>query len=110
MKTPKISLLLCLLSFCALALGTSRVLADQPLMNRAIEQLEMARKGEHIEHLEKAKHALEEAAHDKGGERAEAIHHIDEAIAAAKHDEHKRMEGHIDEAIAAVRAGKRDAR
>ena len=110
MKTSHTRILLCFLSMVALALGTTRVMADQPMMNKAIDQLELARKHDHIEHLEKAKHALEEAAHDKGGERKEAIRHIEEAISAAKKDEHKRMEEQIDLAIRDVREGKHDAR
>ncbi len=110
MKTIKTNLLIALFSVIAIALGAGRAMADQPLMNKAIEQLEMAKKGEHREHLEKAKHALEEAAHDKGGERKEAIHHIDEALEALKKDEHKRMEEHIEQAIHEVREGKREAR
>lgn len=110
MKTSYTRILLCFLSIVALALGGTRAMAEQPLMNKAIDQLELARKHDHIEHLEKAKHALEEAAHDKGGERKEAIHHINEAIAAAHKDEHKRMQEQIDLAIASVREGKHDAR
>jgi Small metal-binding protein len=111
MKTTPLSSILCILSLMiALTLGAGRLLAEQPEMNMAIEQLEMAKKGAPIEHLEKAKHHLEEAKRDKGGERVEAIHQIDEAIAAARKDEHKRMEEHIDKAIADVREGKHDAR
>ena len=110
MKTSSPRILLCALSIVALVMGTTLAMAEQPLMNKAIDQLELARKHDHIEHLEKARHALEEAAHDKGGERAEAIHHINEAINAAKKDEHKRMEEQIDLAIRDVREGKHDAR
>lgn len=110
MKAKTTQLLLCLCSIFTLVLGTPSVKADQPMMDRAIEQLELARKRDHIEHLEKAKHDLEEAAHNKGGERREAIHHIDEAINAAHAKEHERMEKHIDMAISDVRAGKHEAR
>jgi hypothetical protein len=113
MKTSRLSTLACILSLAVLPLGASRLLAEQPEMNKAIEQLEMAKKGDkpnHIEHLEKAKKHLEEAKRDKGGERVEAIHHIDEALAACRKDEHKRMEEQIDEAIRSVREGKHDAR
>lgn len=111
MKTTRFSSILCILSLMiALTLGAGQIMAEQPEMNKAIEQLELARKNDHIEHLEKAKHHLEEARRDKGGERAEAIHQIEEAIAAAHKGEHKRMEEHIDRAIADVREGKRDSR
>ena len=109
MKTSKISILLCVLSIMALTLGSTRVMADQPVMNQAIEQLELAKKGEHhLDHLEKAKQLLEQARRDKGGERKEAIQHINEAMVAARKDERKRMETQIDLAIADVREGKRE--
>jgi hypothetical protein len=84
--------------------------AEQPQMNEAIEQLELARKSEHpLEHLKKAKHHLEEAKHDKHGERVKALHQVDEAIEAARKGEHKRMEEHITRAIRETREGKHEA-
>ncbi|MEO6741020.1 MAG: hypothetical protein ABIP20_12260, partial [Chthoniobacteraceae bacterium] len=85
--------------------------AGQPEMNGAIVQLEEAKHARHpVEHLEKAKHDLEAAKHNKHGERVEAIHHVEEAIAAAHKHSHKAMEAHIDAAIRDVREGKHAAR
>ncbi len=92
-------------------LGTSRLLAIQPEMNDAIDQLEKAKHDEHpIEHLEKAKHHLEEAEHNKHGERVKAIAQIDLAIEDARKVERHRMEEHIEAAIVEIREGKSDAR
>lgn len=83
----------------------------QPEMSEAIVQLEEAKHAKHpILHLEKAKHDLEDAKHNKHGERVEAIHQVNEAIAAAHKHEHKVMEKHIDAAIRDVREGKHAAR
>ncbi len=83
----------------------------QPEMNEAIVQLEEAKRAKHpIVHLEKAKHDLEDAKHNKHGERVEAIHQVNAAIAAAHKHEHKVMEKHIDAAIHEVREGKQAAR
>ena len=83
----------------------------QPEMSEAIVQLEEAKRAKHpIEHLEKAKHDLEDAKHNKHGERVEAIHQVNAAIAAAHKHEHKVMEKHIDAAIHEVREGKQAAR
>jgi predicted small lipoprotein YifL len=85
--------------------------APQPEMNQAIVQLEAAKKAHHpIEHLERAKHDLEEARHNKGGERVEAIKQVNEAIGAARHKNHKAMHEHIERAIHEVREGERFAR
>ena len=111
MKTPQFKIILCVLSVLALAGSPLRLIAAQPEMNSAIEQLEKAKRAEHpIEHLEKAKTHLEEAEHNKKGERVEALHQVHEAIEAARKGEHGRMEEHINRAIAEVREGKHDAR
>jgi biopolymer transport protein ExbB/TolQ len=100
-----------IVSILTLGSGFARVRAAQPQMNEAIEQLEKAKKSEHpVEHLEKAKHHLQEAKHDKGGERVEAIKQINEALAAHKKGEHKRMEEHIERAIRDIREGKHEAK
>lgn len=78
-------------------------------MEEALEQLEKARKSEHpIDHLENAKRHLEDAVHNKHGERAEALHQVFEAIEAARKDEHHRMEEHIGFAIMEIREGKHE--
>jgi hypothetical protein len=105
------SLTLVTLSMLALTFGASRLRADQPEMNDAIDQLEKAKHDDHpIEHLEKAKHHLEEAEHNKHGERRKAIGQIDMAIEDAHKAERRRMEGHIEAAIVEIREGKHDAR
>src|SRR5476651_68952 len=110
MKIPFTKSIFSAVSLLSLTLSPVALRAEQPQMNKAIEELREARKGRPIEHLEIAKRHLEEAAHNKGGERVEAIHQINEAITAARKDEHKRMEEHIDRAIEACREGKEDAR
>ena len=111
MKTSIIRTLAITTAILGLSAGSTRLLAAQPEMNEAIEQLEKAKHSEHpIEHLERAKHHLEEARHNKHGERVEAIHQINEAIADAKKHEHRRMEEHIDRAIHEVREGKEESR
>ncbi len=96
MKTPLKSFLA---SFGILAL-CSAAGARQPEMNGAIVQLEEAKHSHHpIEHLERAKHDLEDARHNKHGERVEAIHQVNEAIAAARRHHHKAMEAHINTAF-----------
>jgi glutamate-1-semialdehyde aminotransferase len=92
MKTNIKSLLvaLCTLALCGMS-STAR--AEQRDMNAAIAALEEAKHSRHpIEHLERAKHEL------------------DEALEAARHDNHKAMHEHIDRAIHEVREGKHDAR
>jgi hypothetical protein len=109
MKTHIKSLLVALSAFALCGTATAR--AAQPEMNGAIVQLEEAKHARHpIEHLERAKHELEEARHNKGGERVEAIRQVNEAIEAARHDNHRAMHEHIDAAIHEVREGKHDAR
>lgn len=105
----KTTIRLFLVAICGLALcGTIR--ANQPEMNEALRNLELAKHGKTpIEHLEKAKHHLEEAAHNKHGERVEAIKQINEAIAAHHKKEHKVMHEHIERAIRDVREGEREA-
>jgi hypothetical protein len=105
--TPLRTTLITVLSMLALTLGANRLHAEQVEMNMAIEQLEKAKHDErHIEHLEKAKFHLEEARHNKHGERVEAMHQIDLAIEDAKAHDFHRMEEHIDHAIHEVREGK----
>ena len=53
---------------------------------------------------------LEEASHNKHGERVVAVHQINEAIEAARKHEHKRMEEHIAHAIKDIREGKEEIR
>ena len=111
MKTFLSKSVICAVSIVALTLGTTRLQAAQPEMNDAIEQLEKAKHAEHpMEHLEKAKLHLEEAEHNKRGERVEAIHQVNEAIEAHRKGEHKLMEEHIDFAIKEIREGKHEAR
>jgi len=95
---------------CAFALcGTVR--AAQPEMNAALANLEEAKHSHHpIEHLERAKHDLEEARHNKHGERVEAIRQISEAIGAARKHHHEAMHEHIERAIHEVREGEHLAR
>lgn len=112
MKTPQFRAIICAVSLAALTAGTG-LKADQPRMNEAIAELEMAKtahKGNHIDHLENAKRMLEAAAPNKGGERMEAMQNIDRAIAAARQHEGKRMEELIDRAITDVRQGKFEGR
>jgi hypothetical protein len=105
--TPLRTTLITVLSALALTTGAARLHAEQVEMNMAIEQLEKAKHDEnHIEHLEKAKFHLEEARHNKHGERVEAMRQIDMAIGDAKAHEFRRMEEHIDHAIHDVREGK----
>lgn len=83
----------------------------QPEMNQAIIQLEEAKHSRQpIEHLERAKNDLQDAKHNKAGERVEAIKHVNEAIEAARKHNHKAMEVHIDAAIRDIRQGKHAAR
>ena len=111
MKTNLKSLLIALSAFALCGTATARPAHEQPEMNQAITQLEEARHARHpIEHLERAKNDLQDARHNKGGERVEAIRHVNEAIEAARHHNHKAMEGHIDAAIRDVRQGKHAAR
>ena len=123
MKTPVKSVLAI---FCAAALcctasarpAAARAAAReavahtaQPEMNQAIAQLEEAKHAGHpVAHLEKAKHDLEDARHNKHGERVEALKHVHAAIEAAHHDKHKAMEEHINAAIHDIREGKHAAR
>jgi hypothetical protein len=112
MKTPQFRAIVCALSLAAVSLGPG-LMADQPRMNEAIAELQMAKtaqKGNHIDHLENAKRMLEAAAPNKGGERVQAMQNIDQAIAAARNHEGKRMEDLIDRAIADVREGKFEGR
>jgi hypothetical protein len=112
MKTPQFRSLICAVSLAALALGPA-LQADQPRMNEAIAELEMARtahKGNHIDHLENARRMLVAAAPNKGGERMEAIQNIDRAIEAARKHEGQRMEELINRAMTDVRQGKFEAR
>jgi hypothetical protein len=105
MKTFLSKAILLAVSILAFSLGTARLPAAQPEMNAAIEALEKARHAEPIKHLEQAKHHLEEASHNKHGERVAAIRQIDAAIGDARKHEHKRMEGHISRAIEEIREG-----
>ena len=122
MKT-KLKSLIVALSALALCGAPAFAAGKQPEMNAAIEQLEHARKAHHpieqleqarkahhpIEQLEQAKHELEEARHNKGGERVEAIKQVNEAIEAAHHHNHKAMHEHIEAAIREVRESKHAA-
>ncbi len=109
MKTTKISIIIATIGMFTLSSGL-RLQAEQPKMNEALEQLEKARKSDHpVEHLERAKHDLELAEHNKHGERVEAIHQVNEAISFARKGEMKHMEAHIDLAIREVREGKHEA-
>jgi hypothetical protein len=113
MKTHFKSLLITLsaLALCGTAGARPPGHAAQPEMNQAIVQLEEARHARHpIEHLERAKNDLQDASHNKNGERVEAIRHVNEAIEAARHHDHRAMEGRIDAAIRDVREGKHAAR
>lgn len=120
MKTTKVSAILSILSVCVLCLGAVSVhaapprvappAAPQPKMDEAIDQLQMAKRGESVMHLEKAKLMLEDAAHNKGGERKEAIEHINQALVFARKGEPRKMEEHIDRAIADAREGKREGK
>ena len=123
MKTniPALLIALCTATFCSTASarpGIARAAARaevgraaQPEMNGAIAQLEEAKHAAHpIEHLEKAKHDLQDASHNKHGERIEALKQVHEAIEAARQDKHKAMETHIDAAIRDIREGKHAAR
>jgi len=112
MKTNPFRSLICALSLAALSLGPA-LQADQPRMNEAIAELEMAKtahKGNHIDHLENARRMLEAAAPNKGGERQQAMANIDRAIEAARNHEGRRMEELIDRAITDVRQGKFEGR
>jgi hypothetical protein len=112
MKTPLFRFMIAALSVAAFSLGPT-LKADQPRMNEALAELDLARtahKGNHIEHLENAKRMLEAAAPNKGGERVQAIQDIDRAIEAARNHEGKRMEELIDRATADVRQGKWEGR
>jgi DNA integrity scanning protein DisA with diadenylate cyclase activity len=95
---------------CTLALcGTVR--AAQPEMNAALANLEEAKHSHHpIEHLERAKHELEDAKHNKHGERVAAIRQVHEAIEAARHHHHRAMHEHIERAIHDIREGEHLAR
>jgi hypothetical protein len=113
MKTNIKTLLaaLCTLALCAIASARPSSRTAQPEMNQAIVQLEEARHARRpIEHLERAKNELQDARHNKGGERVEAIQHVNEAIEAARHNNTRAMEGHIDAAIHDAREGRHDAR
>lgn len=113
MKTNIQSLLLALavLALCGTASARPASRTAQPEMNQTIVQLEEAKHARHpIEHLERAKNDLQDAKHNKAGERIEAIRHVNEAIEAARHHNPKAMEGHIDAAIRDVREGKHAAR
>ena len=102
---------LCSAALCGTAGARPPEHAGQPEMNGAIVQLDEAKHARHpIEHLESAKHELEDAKHNKHGERVEAIRHVTEAIEAARKHEHKAMEAHIDAAIHEVREGRHAAR
>ena len=116
MKMTRPSFVLSLAAAVAFTLGAApRILADQPLIDKAIEDLETAKKLSTNPGwlLQKAKRALSE-----GGEHREAIVHIDEALAALRHDdksksyhdEYERFKESVDEAIHALREGKDDAR
>jgi hypothetical protein len=112
MKTPQFRSLICAISLATLSLGPA-LRADQPRMNEAIAELEMAKtahKGNHIDHLENARRMLVAATPNKGGERMEAIQNIDRAIEAARKHEGQRMEELIDRAMTDVRQGKFEAR
>jgi hypothetical protein len=109
MKIINRTLLAATIGLFALPLSPLRALADKPNMEEALEQLEKARKSEHpVEHLEIAKRHLEDAVHNKHGERAEALHQVFEAINAARKDEHHNMEEHIGFAIMEIREGKHE--
>lgn len=110
MKTPRFTFILGILSVVVLLGSPLRLVAAQPEMNDAIEQLEKAKHSDHpIEHLEKAKWHLEEAARNKHGERLEAIHQVHEALEAARKGDRHRMEEHVERAIHEVREGKHEA-
>ena len=113
-KTKSLLVALCTAALCAtpaFARTLKPMHTAQPEMNQALVQLEEARHGKHpIVHLEKAKNDLQDAKHNKHGERVEAIKQVNEAIAAAHKHNHKAMEVHIAAAIRAIREGKHAAR
>ena len=80
-------------------------------MNLATVQLEEAKGARHpIVHLEKAKDDLQDARHNKAGERVEAMRHVNEAIEAARRNNIRAMIKHIDAALCDIRQVKRAAR
>ena len=74
----------------------------------AIDQLDKAKHSEHpIEHLEEARHYLEESDRVKRGEKWEALEQVRAAIESVRRGEHRAMEEHIERAIHDIKEGKK---